>query len=167
MDHYSAITPLYQELLMKLQTNPRPRLKLDAEILKEALQKVDQRALILLNYSHDLLPAYQEDLFQLLEIQTNPDILVSALTASHRHLLDDLKRKGDRIPVRYLLIIKRLLSMQDLTIREWSLVTIEMLGNQAFGLKEELKKLRPHRHLFSAQKKRINQLLFKLQKRWS
>jgi hypothetical protein len=170
---------VYQFILERLKNDERTHIVLSEE-LKNQIQTrwgmvLEQKRfndlgpiMCILDHSRHPCGALEELFFQTLELSLPASQIVFTLSASWKHLLERWAKNGDRVPMRYLEIMRSLLQHPEAEVREWTLRTLDQVGPQGRMLHQEVKaakvgwfhRLNPHR-------KNINQLIDMFEKRWA
>lgn len=170
---------IHSLLMERLHRGERPHLELDQTTLNEIKSRwqtsldtnnSEQISEVMCILDHARHPsAIFDDLFFLtLERETPKNQLVFTLGASWKHLLGRWSRAGDRVPMRYIEILKKLLKHDDIEVREWVLRTIDQIGPQGRLLQKEINQAKVGwRGLFNPHAKSVSQLIAMLEKRWS
>ncbi len=170
---------IYAELLLRLQKDERPHLELSKEVLNQiielwqkALAEADSQVInsimCVLDYTRNTYDLFDELFYKTLEAPLSEQTLVFAMGASWKHMLGRWSRSGDRIPMRYIEILRSFLNSKNDELVEWSLRTIDQIGPQGRLLQKEISQNRMKLKSFISPKaKAITQLVDMFEKRWS
>ncbi|MCR9203228.1 MAG: hypothetical protein NXH75_01535 [Halobacteriovoraceae bacterium] len=179
MSQQTFIDITYQETLEKLKNEIRPIIQLspdEVEICLEAWntlleQKASEREffplLCILDHAKTGSLKFSQPIKTTLESRTEEDLLLHTLSASHKVIIEECQRQGERIPGDFIFALKSTLDHSSPEVVEWTLRTIEALGHQSIILKEEVIKRRPGlSSLFNKHRKASQQLVDYLIERW-
>ena len=177
------INGLYEETLLGLRSKKRVRhlfSEKEFHYLKAewgyALSRQDfkriQKILCLIEHSKDICDLFDSlfvrTLEHLQESNSNTQLIVLALGASWKPIVDRSHKTGDRINSQFIEILRNLLSHRCPEVLEWTLRTIDQIGGQAMCLKGDIIKAKPGLERFFSKEKRVcHQIIGMLLKRWS
>lgn len=179
MNGINSFDQIYTSLIERLNKGERAHLELDKVILDEIDQRWHQAleqnnaadlnaVLCVLDHSRHPIAEFEDLFFLTLESSLAPDQKIFALSASWKHLLDRWSRAGDRVPMRYLEILRTLLVQENLELREWALRTIDQVGPQGRMLSKEVFAAKAGwKSLVNPHAKAISQLVGMFEKRWN
>lgn len=129
----------------------------------EQLEKI----LCLIDHSTMPHPAFEKDLISILNSEIPDRLIVFALNASRKHILQARFNKGNRLEYNFLETLKRLLHHRNPEVVEWTLRTIEECGNQGVYFLREFDKIRPAPwKWFNAHQRAVRELITLLERRW-
>jgi len=172
-------TRLHTDLLHKLELGARVHLELSDQLLDdieqrwaEALTEQNDQKLnaimCVLDHARHPTGRFENLFFLTLEKPLQVQILIVTLACSWKHLIERWTRNGDRIPERYLNILRSFLGHQELEMREWTLRTIDQIGPQGRLLAKEIFACKkPLYGLINPHAKAINQMIGMFEKRWN
>lgn len=179
MNQTKTFDQIYTSLIERLNKGERAHLELDANIVGE-IQERWQNALAhkqvqdlnavfcILDHSRHPIAQFEDLFFLTLEAEYPAEQKIFALSASWKHLLDRWSRAGDRVPMRYLEILRSMLTQDDLELREWALRTIDQVGPQGRLLAKEVFAAKAGwKSLVNPHAKAISQLVGMFEKRWN
>lgn len=179
MDQNKFIDETYQETLGKLKNGIRPLILLNQEQIEICLQTwtklLEEEApeesffplLCVLDHAKSGSIKFTNPIKKTFESRIEETLLLHTLSASHKVIIEECQRKGERIPGDFILSLKGPLDHSSAEVVEWTLRTIEALGHQSILLKEEVMKRRPgFSSLFNKHKKASQQLIDYLIDRW-
>ncbi|MBH47695.1 MAG: hypothetical protein CME71_05955 [Halobacteriovorax sp.] len=179
MTQQSSFEHIHADLLGRLQQGERPHLQFNEKLLNEITDKwtnalenslhsdIDAIMCVLEHARHPS-PLFDDLFFLTLEKDLPKNQLIFTLGASWKHMLGRWSRAGDRLPMRYLEILRKFLNHPELELREWSLRTIDQVGPQGQLLKADIQAAKVGwRGLFNPHAKAVAQLAEMLEKRWS
>lgn len=179
MNQQTFIEDTYQETLEKLKKEIRPIIQLSAEEIEICLETwnslLEQEApekdffplLCILDHAKRGSLKFSQPIKATLENRTEKELLLHTLSASHKVIIEECQRQGDRIPGDFILALKTTLDHSSPEVVEWTLRTIEALGHQSILLKEEVIKRRPGlSSLFNKHRLASQQLVDYLIERW-
>lgn len=179
MTQENSFDQIHATLISRLQNGERPHLEFDTTLLEEislkwtnALEHSSHSEIdaIMCVLEHARHPSDRfDDLFFLtLEKDLPKNQLIFTLGASWKHMLGRWSRSGDRLPMRYLEILRKFLNHPEMELKEWSLRTIDQVGPQGRLLKDDILAAKAGwRGLFNPHAKAVTQLAQMLEKRWS
>ena len=101
------------------------------------------------------------------DLDKNSQIIIFALGASWKHVVDRSTKTGERISPEFIETIRNLLSHPDPEVLEWTLRTVDQMGQQAMALKGDIMKIKiGWKRLFHKNKRASFQIIEMLLKRW-
>jgi hypothetical protein len=169
---------LYLETIEKLKNDQRPKImlspELKAEIKKvwaEALKGNHQEALkqifCLLEHAQTTTNEFNELFYSTLKELKNSELIIHALAASQKHIVEHSLKTGDMISFEYFEVLKKLLQDKNPEVKEWTLRTIETLGPMSLRLKQEVLKAKPSLlALLNKHQKASGQIIDYLEREW-
>tara|TARA_Y100001958_G_C21231237_1_gene556992 strand:- start:2077 stop:2670 length:594 start_codon:yes stop_codon:yes gene_type:complete len=185
---------LYSKTIEDLKNFKRPMIQLNSDdfleirdLWKEGLQKLKdpsfkeeqkEQTLVFLEKIFCLLDHTQKPsvLFDSLyeesfKIIKKPELVIYLLSVSRKHLIEKKFLEGNPIPKSFIKSLENLLEDYENInpeVIEWTLRTIEQLGNQSLKLREAVLKIKPSwGSLFNQHKKASKQIIELLEKRWA
>ena len=141
----------------------------------QALESQDfdslKKILCLVKYSKEISPLFDslfiETFHQLRKFQECDKLIVFALGASWRHIIERSHKTGERIDHRFMDSLKALLNHKNPEILEWTLRTIDQMGGEALYFKDAIMKIRLGvGYFFQRNKKASFKIIQMLLKRW-
>ncbi len=140
-------------------------------LLKSAVseRKTEELHKILCLIEHSSMPhqAFENDLISVLNSDVPDRLLIFALNAARKHILQARFNKGKRLEFDLLEALKRLLHHSNPEVVEWTLRTIEECGNQGVYFLSEFDKIRPGPwKWFNAHQRAVRELITLLERRW-
>ena len=109
-----------------------------------------------------------EESFKIIQ---KPELIIYLLSVSRKHLIEKKFLEGNPIPKNFIKSLENLLEHYENInpeVIEWTLRTIEQLGNQSLKLRETVLKIKPSwGSLFNQHKKSSKQIIELLEKRWA
>ena len=173
-----TIAELYAETIEKLKNDQRPRLMLTPE-LREQIKTAWAEALagkntesfkhifLLLDHTHQTTSEFNELFFRTLKEMKNSELLIYALAASRKHIIEHSFKTGEIISYEYFEALKKLLAEKNPEVKEWTLRTIETLGPMSIRLKQEVMKAKPGLlSLLNKHQKASSQIIDYLENEW-
>lgn len=173
-----SLEHIYTELITKLSRDERAHLELSDQLLNEissswrtSLDTDDytqlSKVLCILEHSKNFYAHLEPQLLETLEKNLPAQTIIFALATSWKQLLDRWNRSGDRVPTRYIEIMRNLLKHEDIEVREWTLRTIDQFGPQGRLLLKDISAARiGWRGILNPHAKAVAQLVEMLEKRW-
>jgi hypothetical protein len=181
---------VYSQAILDLQNFKRPQIKLDKQdflelhhfwkenlqFIKESSQKKEkalsalEKIFCILDHSQKSSSIFDDLIQQSFPELNKPELIIYLLSVSQKHLIQKKFLEGNPIPKSFFSLLKDLLKKcQDQPeIIEWTLRTIEQLGNQSIKLREEVLTIKPTWGvLFNGHKKASRQIIEMLEKRWA
>ena len=185
---------LYSKTIEDLKNFRRPMVKLSSEdfmemrdLWGESLQKLQdpsykeeqrekvlallEKIFCLLDHSQKpsvLFDSLYEESFKIIK---KPELIIYLLSVSRKHLIEKKFLEGNPIPKNFIKSLENLLEHYENInpeVIEWTLRTIEQLGNQSLKLREAVLKIKPSwGSLFNQHKKASKQIIELLEKRWA
>ena len=126
----------FQEIVSdELSLELHQQLSIDAKYLNEAL--------CVLQNTSSFLPQLEPHLLSLLKQASDSDLVIHALNASRKHIIEAKQRDGQRLDFEFLDLLKKLLQHKNWEVKEWVVRTIDECGSQALFFKEDLKSIYP------------------------
>ncbi len=126
-----------------------------------------EKVLCLIEHSTMPEQGFEMELLSLLNSDFPDHIIVFALNASRKHILQARFNKGNRLEFDFLETLKRLLRHSNPEIVEWTLRTIEECGNQGVYFLSEFDKIKPAPwKWFNAHQRSVRELITLLERRW-
>lgn len=175
---------LYQDTIEKLKNDIRPRIMLTpemkAEIVRiweeslnrgtdtiESNEKLKQIFCVLDN-AHASTAEFNELFIRTLKVLKNSDLIIYALGAARKHVIEHALKTGDMISYEFFETMKSLLENKNPEVKEWTLRTIETLGPMSLRLKEEVIKAKPGiLSLLNKHQKASAQIIDLLESEWN
>ncbi len=173
-----TIAELYAETIEKLKNDQRPRLMLTPELREqiktawtEALAGKNQDSFkhifLLLDHTHQTTSEFNELFFRTLKEMKNSELIIYALAASRKHVIEHSFKTGEIISYEYFEALKKLLAEKNPEVKEWTLRTIETLGPMSIRLKQEVMKAKPGLlSLLNKHQKASSQIIDYLENEW-
>lgn len=181
---------IYSQAIKDLQNFKRPQIKLDEQdflelhhsweenlqLMEESSQKNEEvlstleKIFCILNHSQKSSSIFDDLIQQSFQKLKKPELVIYLLSVSQKHLIQKKFLEGNPIPKTFFKLLKDLLKKyQDQPeIIEWTLRTIEQLGNQSIKLREEVLTIKPTwGALFNSHKRASKQIIEMLEKRWA
>lgn len=124
---------------------------------------------ILCLIEHSSLPhqGFEKDLVRALNSDLPDPLIIFALNAARKHILQARFNKGNRLEFDFLETLKKLLHSKNPEVVEWSLRTIEECGNQGVYFLQEFDKIKPAPwKWFNAHQRAVRELITLLERRW-
>lgn len=133
--------------------------------------QIDQAALTKIFCILDNTQNYTSELndlfFQTLSKIRDHELLIYALAASQKHVVNESLRTGAMIPTAYFERLKELLKNKNPEVLEWTLRTIESMGPLSMRLKNEVREAKPNFLKFlNAHQKSAGQIIELLENQW-
>ena len=164
-DDFLEIRDLWKEGLQKLKD---PSFK---EEQKEQTLAFLEKIFCLLDHTQKpsvLFDSLYEESFKIIK---KPELVIYLLSVSRKHLIEKKFLEGNPIPKSFIKSLENLLEDYENInpeVIEWTLRTIEQLGNQSLKLREAVLKIKPSwGSLFNQHKKASKQIIELLEKRWA
>ncbi len=169
---------IHSDLLQRLSQGKRSHLELSQEVLSDIehrwRQALDQKQpqeldalMCVLEHARHPHKQFEELFFSTLENEVPPKQIIFTLAASWKHLLERWARAGDRVPPRYLEVLRQLLKHKDFEVREWTLRTLDQVGPQGRLLMADIRAANTSwSKFFNPHAKAIAQLVEMFEKRW-
>ena len=146
-----------EELLVQFRASLDP-------LNPQALEKI----LCLLDHSQQPNQKFEADLLTTLNLDLPDHLLVFAVNASRRHIIQARFQKGHRLTFEYLEALKKLLYSSSPEVVEWTLRTIEECSNQGVYFLREFDKIKPPPwKWFNPHQRAVRELITLLERRWS
>ena len=185
---------LYSKTIEDLKNFKRPMVQLTSgdflelrDLWKEGLEKLKDRSIneekkeqtldflekifCLLDHSQKpsvLFDSLYEESFKIIK---KPELVIYLLSVSRKHLIEKKFLEGNPIPKNFIKSLENLLEHYENInpeVIEWTLRTVEQLGNQSLKLREAVLKIKPTwGSLFNQHKKTSKQIIELLEKRWA
>lgn len=165
----------YRKVLEDLEKGARGLARYSSEelsALEEALLSAkapEKQEKILCLLDHAAVPhqGFEAALLRLLNSEAPDRVLVFALTAARKHVLQARFIKGQRLDFEILETLKRLLHHRSPEVVEWTLRTIEECGSQGVYFLREFDKIKPKPwKWFNAHNRAVRELIELLERRW-
>lgn len=169
----------YDEALDKLKKGERPQFHLKEEILSfccdhwEELNKQKSHEtnflpmLCILDHSKKGSLKFVQPIIETIHERREKDLIVYTLSASHKVILEECVRLGERVPFDFIKALKVPLKSKEPEVVEWTLRTIEALGHQSIILKDDVLQAKPGLlALFNEHRKNSKDLIEYLSRRW-
>lgn len=175
----SQCEALFKTVIEQLKADHRPMLTLDEEQLvslsndwRHALLSADTQALTqvlcILDHTLSLSELFNDLILDSFRSIQAPETLIYVLSVSQKHVIDRCGRKGERVPHQFVMALKDLLNHDDPELLEWTLRTIDQLGQQSLLLKEDVLGRKPGiLAIFNKHKNNSRMIIEMLEKRWS
>ncbi len=141
------------------------------KLLKSAVleKKAEELHKILCLIEHSSMPhqGFENDLISILNSDFPDRLIIFALNAARKHILQARFNKGKRLEFDLLEALKLLLHHQNPEVVEWTLRTIEECGNQGVYFLPEFDKIKPGPwKWFNAHQRAVRELITLLERRW-
>ncbi len=138
----------YQELIAQLKTGKRPFVELSKDEVAFLCQRPKNDNLLrpwlaILGYSRKNYFEFQTILIDFLHTEHRPELLVFALSAFQKHVIEFYHRKGERFPLHVIEALKIPLRHSNSEVVDWTLKMIEQLGPQRALLTKVLRERIP------------------------
>lgn len=163
----------YQHILSELEKGHRGLVLFSPEELAELTNLLHQekelkKVLCLVEFSSKFHPPFEEKLIKILRGKHDGEIIIHALNASRKHIIDARFNKGNRLEFPFLEALQNLLYHSDPEIVEWTLRTIEASGPQGIYFQKEFAKIKPPVwKLFNPHQRAILEIITLLERRWN
>lgn len=186
MEKWEAI---YLQAIDDLKNFKRPQIKLNREefielyqIWQEKIQELDnpsqneealkalEKILCILDHTQKASSIFDELIQDSFKKINKTELIIYLLSVSQKHLIQKKFLEGNPIPKSFFESLRYLLEtgQDNPEILEWTLRTIEQLGNQSIKLREDVLKIKPTwGALFNSNKKASKQIIEMLEKRWA
>lgn len=126
-----------------------------------------EKVLCLIDHSSMPHQGFEKDIVSILNSEIPDRLVVFALNASRKHILQARFNKGNRLEYEFLETLKHLLHHKNPEVVEWTLRTIEECGNQGVYFLQEFDKIRPAPwKWFNAHQRAVRELITLLERRW-
>lgn len=126
-----------------------------------------EKVLCLIEHSSMPHQGFEKDLISVLNSDVPDHLLVFALNAARKHILQARFNKGKRLEFDLLEALKHLLHHPNPEVVEWTLRTIEECGNQGVYFLPEFDKIKPAPwKWFNAHQRAVRELITLLERRW-
>jgi hypothetical protein len=126
-----------------------------------------EKLLFLIEHSSMPHQAFEKDILTVLNSDVPDHLIVFALNAARKHILQARFNKGKRLEFDFLETLKRLLHHPKPEVVEWTLRTIEECGNQGVYFLAEFDKIKPGPwKWFNAHQRAVRELITLLERRW-
>ncbi len=125
---------------------------------------------ILCLVEHASMPeqGFEKELISVLNSDFSDHLIIFALNAGRKHILQARFNKGNRLEFDFLETLKKLLHSGNPEVVEWTLRTIEECGNQGVYFLREFDKIKPAPwKWFNAHHRAVRELITLLERRWS
>ena len=185
---------LYSKTIEDLKNFKRPMIQLSSadfleirDLWKEGLQKLKdpsfkeeqkeqtlaflEKIFCLLDHTQKpsvLFDSLYEESFKIIK---KPELVIYLLSVSRKHLIEKKFLEGNPIPKSFIKSLENLLEDYENInpeVIEWTLRTIEQLGNQSLKLREAVLKIKPSwGSLFNQHKKASKPIIELFEKRWA
>ena len=165
----------YQSIMKGIEQGHRGLTRFTAaetEILEVSLNKTEnsgelEKILCLIEHSSMPHQGFEKGLISILNSEVPDRLLVFALNASRKHILQARFNKGHRLDYEFLETLKRLLHHRNPEVVEWTLRTIEECGNQGVYFLREFDKIKPAPwKWFNAHQRAVREIITLLERRW-
>lgn len=169
----------YQALIKKLKAGQRAIFKASPEEialylseLAQANQSKDETKLeqlfCLLSNTQQKDLRFEEEIQKILADfkHYSPDLIIKALSAARKHILEARFIQGDRLKGDFLILLEPLLYHSSPEVVEWTLRLVEEMGTQAIFFKKHFAKIMPGLLTFNKHKKNIKELIFMIDSRY-
>lgn len=135
---------------------------------RESRQAVElEQVLCLIEHSSMPHQPFESELLAILNSDLPDHIVIFALNAARKHILQARFNKGNRLEFDFLETLKRLLYHRNPEVVEWTLRTIEECGNQGVYFLREFDKIKPAPwKWFNAHQRAVRELITLLERRW-
>jgi hypothetical protein len=126
-----------------------------------------EKVLCLIDHSSVPHQGFEPDLISVLKSDVPDHLIIFALNAARKHILQARFNKGKRLEFDLLEALKRLLHHPNPEVVEWTLRTIEECGNQGVYFLSEFDKIKPGPwKWFNAHQRAVRELITLLERRW-
>lgn len=168
----------YQKIMQEIQQGHRglTRFSVDETLELEKALKSErlnnnlpelEKVLCLVEHSSMPHQGFEEELLAVLKSEVPDRLLIFALNAARRHIIQARFNKGNRLEFTFLETLKRLLHHRNPEVVEWTLRTIEECGNQGVYFLREFDKIKPGPwKWFNAHQRAVRELIELLERRW-
>lgn len=177
-----TIAEIYADIIEKLKNDQRPRVPLTPELQAE-IKRVWTEALsseqhekmheklkqifCILDNAQTTTAEFNELFFKTLKELKNSELLIYALAASRKHVIEHSFKSGNMISFEYFEVLKKLLEDKNPELKEWTLRTIESLGPMSLRLRQEVIKAKPGLlTLLNKHQKASSQIINYLENEW-
>lgn len=132
----------------------------DFEELEKILCLVDHNAVDYAPWEGIILKALNQDL--------PPHLMVFALNCARKHIIQSNFKRGQRLQLDFLQVLRKLLFSPSPEVVEWTLRTIEECGNQGVFFLKDFDKIKPPPwKWFNQHQRSVREIIAMLEKRWS
>lgn len=168
----------YQKIMKGIEQGHRGLTRFTADETRElenllseyrTKKQVTELEQVLCLIEHSSMPhhGFEADLLLILTSDLPDHIIIFALNAARKHILQARFNKGNRLEFDFLEALKRLLHHGNPEVVEWTLRTIEECGNQGVYFLAEFDKIRPAPwKWFNAHQRAVRELITLLERRW-
>jgi hypothetical protein len=126
-----------------------------------------EKVLCLIEHSSMPEQGFEKELISVLNSDFPDHLIIFALNASRKHILQARFNKGNRLEFDFLETLKRLIHHRNPEVVEWTLRTIEECGNQGVYFLSEFDKIKPAPwKWFNAHQRAVRELITLLERRW-
>lgn len=167
----------YQHILSELEKGHRGLVQFSSEELEELTQLLKNqesskenlvKTLCLVEFSAKMHAPFEEGLITILNHAQENEIIVHALNASRKHIIEARFQKGNRLEFDFLEALKKLLHHSDPEVVEWTLRTIEACGPQGIYFQREFVSIKPPVwKLFNSHQRAVLEIITLLERRWN
>ncbi len=126
-----------------------------------------EKVLCLIEHSSIPHQGFEKSLISALNSDLPDPLIIFALNAARKHVLQARFNKGNRLEYDFLETLKKLLHSKNPELVEWTLRTIEECGNQGVYFLQEFAKIKPAPwKWFNAHHRAVRELITLLERRW-
>ncbi len=126
-----------------------------------------EKVLCLVEHASMPEQGFEKELISVLNSDFSDHLIIFALNAGRKHILQARFNKGNRLEFDFLETLKQLLHHRNPEVVEWTLRTIEECGNQGVYFLREFDKIRPAPwKWFNAHHRAVRELITLLERRW-
>jgi hypothetical protein len=169
-----VIEEKYAQIITVLKKGHRYQKKLtenEIDSLNQALKNTNEpkqleKIFCIIDNTQTRSLKFSKPILDILNSDHSSNILVFALEASRKHVLEANFTKGNRLDLNTLDTFKGLLSHTDPEVVEWTLRVIDEMGGQGIYFKSIFDTIKPKLALFNNHKKNIKMIITMLEKRW-
>lgn len=173
------IDEVYASILRELELGHRAFRKYSSQEIEELLRALEvavdpvnpqalEKVLCLLDHAQQPNQKFETGIIRTLNLDLPDHLLVFALNASRRHIIQARFQKGHRLSFEYLEALKKLLYSRSPEVVEWTLRTIEECSNQGVYFLREFDKIKPPPwKWFNPHQRAVREIITLLERRWS
>ena len=173
------IDAVFNNIITELKDGKRPLVKLSEADLKHLSEKWSSinntknwdelfKILCILDNTTSLSSLFTEEINRTLTESKDAQTLVLVLGVARKHIIDESHKRGERIKMDFINVLKSFLGHDNPEVLEWTLRLIEGLGSQSIILKNDVLNAKPgFMAIFNEHKKAAKQIIELLEKRWT
>jgi hypothetical protein len=174
---------LYNETIAKLKRLERPLITLTPELISElksewekiiavegthlSESKALEKILCILDNTRNMSREFNDCFFKTMASLPDGDVLIYALAASQKHVVNEALKSGVMIQGQYFDLLKKFLKSKNPEVLEWTLRTIESMGPMSLRFQKEIRALKPSMlKIFNQHQRAAFQIVDLLEKNW-